>query len=67
MALLSKTPRKQALLNIFLRVLTIWIHPKPQALMRVAGVLPGRQMKIFMKTQGQTLAVLVHGSRFAVW
>jgi hypothetical protein len=31
MALLSKTPRKQAPLNIYLRVLTIRIHPRSAA------------------------------------
>jgi hypothetical protein len=41
MALLSKTPRKQALLNIYLRVLTIRIHPYSPAFMRVVGVLQG--------------------------
>jgi hypothetical protein len=41
-ALLSKTPRKQAPLNIYLRVLTIRIHPTSQAFMRVSGVLQGR-------------------------
>jgi hypothetical protein len=43
MALLSKTPRKQAPLNIYLRVLTIGNHPKASAFMRVAGVLQGRR------------------------
>jgi hypothetical protein len=42
MALLSKTPRKQAPLNIYLRVLTIRIHPKAPAFMRTAEVLQGR-------------------------
>jgi hypothetical protein len=41
MALLSKTPRKQVPLNIYLRVLTIRIHPTSQAFMRVGGVLQG--------------------------
>jgi hypothetical protein len=42
MALLSKTPRKQAPLNIYLRVLTIRIHPRSPAFMGVSGVLQGR-------------------------
>jgi hypothetical protein len=46
MALLSKTPRKQALLNIYLRVLTIRIHAKPQAFMRVSGVYQGRPITV---------------------
>jgi hypothetical protein len=45
MALLSKAPRKQAPLNIYLRVLTIGNHPKASAFMRVAGVLQGRRCK----------------------
>ncbi len=42
MVLLSKTPRKQAPLNIYLRVLTIRIHPRSAAFMRVSGVSQGR-------------------------
>jgi hypothetical protein len=42
MALLSRTPRKQAPLNIYLRVLNIRIHPRSSAFMRVAEVLQGR-------------------------
>jgi hypothetical protein len=41
MALLSKTPRKQLALNIYLRVLTIRIDNRSPAFMRVAGVLQG--------------------------
>ena len=46
-ALLSKTPRKQALLNIHLRALTIRIHPISPAVMRVSGVLLGQLIKLF--------------------
>jgi hypothetical protein len=40
-----KTPRKPAPLNICLRLLTIRIHPKSPAFMRVAEVLQGRLLK----------------------
>ena len=42
MTLLSKTPRKQAPLNIDLGVLTIRNHPRSQVFMRGAEVLQGR-------------------------
>jgi hypothetical protein len=41
-----KTPRKQALLNIYLRVLTIRNHPRSPAIMRAAGVFQGRPSKL---------------------
>jgi hypothetical protein len=45
-----KTPRKQAPLNVYLRVLTIRIHPTSQAFMRVAGVLQGRRFRLLSST-----------------
>jgi hypothetical protein len=60
MALLSKTPRKQAPLNIYLRVLTIRNHPNSPAFMRVEGVLQGRRSgnqractKVWQHAQGK--------------
>jgi hypothetical protein len=41
-ALLSKTHRKQAPLNIYLRELAIQIHLTSQAFKRVAGILQER-------------------------
>jgi hypothetical protein len=46
-----KTPRKQALLNIYLRVLFIQIHPISQAFVWVSGGVQGRQ-KIASETMG---------------
>jgi hypothetical protein len=51
MALLSKTPRKQALLNIYMSVLTIRMHPRSRAFMRTAKVLQGRLKKTGLRSQ----------------
>jgi hypothetical protein len=66
MALLSKTPRKQAPLNIYLRVLTIRIHPKAPAFMRVAGVLQGRLRKDKALAEAAALLVLSKKAQ-AIW
>jgi hypothetical protein len=67
MALLSKTPRKQAPLNIYLRVLTIRIHPKPQAFMRVSGVLQGRLIKSsFLEMSAEKLILTIQEINEAV-
>jgi hypothetical protein len=60
MALLSKTPRKQPPLNIYLRVLTIRIHPRSPAFMRVAGVLQGRLKSLQAKKSMILSKMFVH-------
>jgi hypothetical protein len=62
MALLSKTHREQSSLDIYLRELTIRIHPTSPAIMGAAGVLQDRQLENTDGTglQGQDHKVKSH-------